>query len=65
MHSTRDPGRDLHIPPGILYPTHENIVLLFLFLQTYLWIIHTLRKYLACGQDRGGHCSLRENTPFK
>ena len=33
MHSTRDPGRDLHIPPGILYPTYKNIVLLFLFLQ--------------------------------
>ena len=29
MHSTRDPGRDLHIPPGILYPSYENIVLLF------------------------------------
>ena len=33
MHSTQDPGRDLHIPPGILYPTYKNIVLLFLFLQ--------------------------------
>ena len=33
MHSTRDPSWDLHIPPGILNPTYENIVLPFLFLQ--------------------------------
>ena len=33
MHSTRGPSWDLHIPPGILNPTYENIVLLFLFLQ--------------------------------
>ena len=33
MHSTRDPSWDLHIPPGILYPTYKNIVLLFLFSQ--------------------------------
>ena len=37
----------------------------FLWEFQYLWIIHTLHKYLACGQDRGGHCSLREYTPFK
>ena len=36
MHSTRDPSRDFHISPGILYPTYENIVLLFLFLQNIL-----------------------------
>ena len=30
MHSTQDPSRDLHIP---LYPTYENVVLQFLFLQ--------------------------------
>ena len=35
MHSTRDPGWDLPIPPGILYPTHENIVLLFILTKHF------------------------------
>ena len=30
----------------------------------YSRIIHTLHKDLACRQDRGGHCSLQEITPF-
>ena len=30
----------------------------------YLWIIHTVRKYSAWRQDRGGHCSLREKYTF-
>ena len=33
MHSTRDPSWNSYILHWILYPTHENIVLLFLFLQ--------------------------------
>ena len=36
MHSTRDPGRDLDIPPGILYLTYENIVLLFLLQNVFV-----------------------------
>ena len=33
MHSTRDPSWNSYILHWILYPTYENIVLLFLFLQ--------------------------------
>ena len=71
MHSTWDPTRDLHIPPRIIYPNFKNIVLQFLFLQKIFLKVpilmdhpHTL-QYLACRQDRGGHCSLQENRPFK
>ena len=63
--STWDPSWDLHIPPT------KTLFCCFYSYKTFLWdfqylsIIHTLRKYLACGQGRGGYCSLRENTPFK
>ena len=53
MHSTRDPGRDLHIPPGILYPSYENIVLL-----------RFLHPFPSLGRLRTVHNHLQTRTPM-